>query len=129
MKGLLVLLGFFGLGTLANRWLHVPMPGNLLGMLLLTVCLCLGWVKLETVERTGSFLLKHMMLFFVPIMVGVAQYLDVLKQDPWPVFVSLLAGPLCVMAVSGVVVQRCLDRGKSAAESQNTSMKGRALDA
>jgi holin-like protein len=128
MKGLLVLLAFFGAGTVVSKWLHIPLPGNLLGMLLLTACLCFGWVKMETVERVSSFLLRHMLLFFVPILVGAAQYFPLLLQNPWPILVSLVAGPLCVMSVSGVVTQRYLNR-KKRTEQDRTTTEGEVLDA
>lgn len=110
LRGLLVLLAFYGLGLVGSKWLHIPLPGNLLGMLLLTVCLCAGWVKLQTVEKASSFLIKHMMLFFVPILVGVAQYFQLIRQDPWTILLSLVLGPLLVMLVTGTVVQRYLNR-------------------
>ncbi|MFY0545106.1 CidA/LrgA family protein [Brevibacillus sp. H7] len=125
MKGLLVLLAFFGLGTLGSKWLHIPLPGNLLGMLMLTVCLCAGWIKLETVERASSFLMKHMMLFFVPILVGVAQHLQLIRQDLWPILLSLVLGPILVMLISGTVVQQYVNRQKRKAENQ--SLERRAL--
>jgi holin-like protein len=127
IKGMLILLAFFGAGTLANKWLHVPLPGNLLGMLLLTLGLCTGMVKLDWVESASNLLLRHMMLFFVPILVGVASYLKWIAGDPWPIVLSLVLGPLVVMLVSGRVVQWYLNRHKQKAEHR--PLEGRALDA
>jgi holin-like protein len=125
MKGLLILLAFFGLGTLVNRWLHIPLPGNLLGMLLLTLCLYAGWIRLETVERASAFFIRHMLLFFVPILVGVAQHAHLLVRDPWPIVLSLVVGPALVMLVAGKVVQSYIDRQNRSMEDQ--PLKRRAL--
>jgi holin-like protein len=50
MRGWLVILGFYGCGTALHEWARVPLPGSLIGMLLLTVALGTGWIRLELVE-------------------------------------------------------------------------------
>lgn len=37
VKGIVILLAFYGVGVAASKWLHIPLPGNLVGMLLLTL--------------------------------------------------------------------------------------------
>jgi holin-like protein len=129
MRGLLILLAFFGAGMLLHKWLHIPLPGNLLGMLLLTLCLAAGWVKLEHVEEASSLLLKHMLLFFVPILVGVAQYFDLIEQSVWPVLTALLAGPPLVMLVTGGIVQRYINKRKPKEQAEQNSGERSALHA
>lgn len=128
VQGILILLAFYGVGTLASKWLHIPMPGNLLGMLLLALCLCMGWIRMDWVEQASAFLIRHMMLFFVPIIVGVASYMNWIAKDPWSILTALVLGPLVVMLVSGRVVQWYLNRSKQKAET-SVNQEGRALDA
>src|SRR5690349_17615738 len=70
----LQLLGLWGL-NLAGVWLvgilHVPIPGNLVGMAGLYLLLSLGLIKLTWFDATGSFLIKHLAFFFIPITVGL----------------------------------------------------------
>ena len=49
----------------------LPIPGNLVGMLALFVLLVAGVVKVAWFQLTGSFLIKHLAFFFVPITVGL----------------------------------------------------------
>jgi len=49
----------------------LPIPGNLVGMLTLFVLLVAGVVRVSWFELTGSFLIKHLAFFFVPITVGL----------------------------------------------------------
>ncbi|MED4907549.1 CidA/LrgA family protein [Brevibacillus centrosporus] len=128
VSGILILLAFYGVGTLASKWLHIPMPGNLIGMLLLTLCLCMGWIRMDWVERASAFLVRHMMLFFVPIIVGVASYMSGIAKDPWTILLSLVLGPVIVMLVTGRVVQWYLSRHKRK-EEPSVQHEGRALDA
>jgi|GEM_PF-245282 len=105
MYGFLVIMLFYGLGIALNKWGHVPLPGNLIGLLLLAVCLIMGWIPLERVEKVSAFLLKHLMLFFVPILVGVIPFLPLLAKQPLPTLVALIFGPILVMYLSGNIVK------------------------
>jgi holin-like protein len=59
----------------AGVWLEkrmvLPIPGNLVGMITLYALLALGIVKLAWFETAGSFLIRHLAFFFVPITVGL----------------------------------------------------------
>lgn len=105
MQGVLILLFFYGLGVAGANWLHIPIPGNMLGMLLLAGCLLSGVVKLETVEKAASFFLRHMLLFFIPILVGVTGYLPLLSGQTVPIVLALLTGAPIVMVCTGWLVQ------------------------
>lgn len=128
IRGIVVLLVFYGVGMLASEWLHIPLPGNLLGMLLLTLGLGMGWIRMEWVEQASSFLVRHMMLFFVPIIVGVSSYMGLISEAPWPILLSLFIGPLVVMLVTGRLVQWYMNRQRQKAEP-SVQQEGRALDA
>ncbi len=126
MRGLLIIMAFWGLGVIGNKWLHLPLPGNLLGMLLLTLALSMGWIKLNVVERASSFFLRNMLLFFIPILIGITTQLPLLKSNPWPIVLALLLGPALVMLCTGGIVQAFLGKAKAKAER---SEEGRAFDA
>src|SRR6266446_3726099 len=59
----------------AGVWLvaqtALPIPGNLVGLFLLYGLLVLGVIKLSWLESAGSFLIRHLAFFFVPITVGL----------------------------------------------------------
>ncbi|HZG55146.1 CidA/LrgA family protein [Paenibacillus sp.] len=105
MRGLAVLLGFHLAGTALERLAGVPLPGNVIGLLLLLAALLLGWVKLEWVESTAQFLLKHMMLFFAPIVVGTIAFLPLIRAEWAAIVVSLLLGPLIVVVATALAAK------------------------
>jgi holin-like protein len=129
VKGILILLAFYGAGTLASKWLHIPLPGNLVGMLLLTLGLCMGWIRMDWVEQASALLVRHMMLFFVPIIVGAASYIGLISQDPLPIVLAMVLGPMLVMLVTGRLVQGYLNRQKQEKAEPTVQQEGRALDA
>jgi holin-like protein len=72
--GGLQIFGLWGLNW-AGVWVvektALPIPGNLVGMVALYALLALGIVKLAWFEAAGSFLIRHLAFFFVPITVGL----------------------------------------------------------
>jgi holin-like protein len=94
-------LQIFGLWTLnfAGVWvvekLALPIPGNLVGMVLLYTLLALGIVKLSWFEAAGSFLIRHLAFFFVPITVGL--------MDAGSLFASRGVGIIFTLAASAAI--------------------------
>jgi holin-like protein len=72
--GALQILGLWTL-NFAGVWvvekMALPIPGNVVGMVLLYALLALGFVKVSWFEAAGSFLIRHLAFFFVPITVGL----------------------------------------------------------
>ena len=62
-------LNFAGFWVVQKTALTIP--GNVVGMLTLFVLLVAGVVRVSWFELTGSFLIKHLAFFFVPITVGL----------------------------------------------------------
>jgi putative effector of murein hydrolase LrgA (UPF0299 family) len=91
---LLVIALFDVAGEAASRGLHVPLPGPVVGMLLLLAVLALRPRWAERLARGGELLLRHMALFFVPAGVGVVTELHVLETEWLPVCVALVASTL-----------------------------------
>jgi holin-like protein len=118
MTGISILLGFNLLGLALEKGLHVPIPGNVIGLILFTAALFLRIVKLEWVERSADFLLKHMMLFFAPIIVGTIAFFPLLKQYGLTIVVSLVGSTLIVMLVTGGVVSLIGGRTSGSSEKQ-----------
>lgn len=101
MAGLAWLLFFWLAGEFCAKVLHVPLPGNVIGLILLLICLHLKWVKLKWLEGTSQFLLSHMMLFFAPFIVGTIAFYPILFENWLPVGLAVTIGTLIVLAASG----------------------------
>ncbi|MCC3376750.1 CidA/LrgA family protein [Cohnella sp. REN36] len=106
MKGFAILLLFNLAGLAGHHLLHVPLPGNVLGMLLLLLCLLAGWVKLAWIETAAQFLLKHMLLFFAPTIVGVIAYFTEIGRQWLPIVANLFVSTAVVLALTGWVTGR-----------------------
>jgi holin-like protein len=95
------LLFFWLAGEFFSRVLLVPLPGNVIGLILLLVCLHLRWVRLRWMEETAQFLLSHMMLFFAPFIIGTMAFYPILVENWLPAGLAVTVGTLAVLA-SGI---------------------------
>ena len=109
IAGLLVLLVCQLVGTLVAETTGLPVPGPVLGLVLL-----LGWLQLREPDEDSGLarvcggLLRHLQLLFVPAGVGVVQYLGLLASAAVPIAVGLvvswLVGLLTCAAVATVLL-------------------------
>lgn len=63
-----------GIGNMITEVLHLPLPGTLVGMILLFILLLTGVVKLEWFEQGAAVLIGELLLFFIPSAIGIIQY-------------------------------------------------------
>ena len=100
MFGFLIIVGFQLLGSGLHR-LGVPLPGSVLGLLLFTLALATEVVKLEWVERTATFMVRHMSLLFIPIMAGLPGISVELHRDGFALMASTIISLLAVLLTTG----------------------------
>lgn len=105
MKGIALLLAFQWIGFILHH-MGIPLPSGVIGMILMLTALFLGWVKLSWIEETASFLLKHMMLFFAPYVVGVVVFSDLFLTQWLSLAGSLFIATFAVMLVTGWTVEK-----------------------
>ncbi|AHV99450.1 CidA/LrgA family protein [Paenibacillus sabinae] len=86
-----------------SSWLHLPIPGSIIGMVLLFILLETGVIKLSWVEAGATWLLAELLLFFVPSAIGVMNYSKLLQTDGLSLLAVILAGTFIVMTSSGLL--------------------------
>ncbi|AIQ32821.1 MULTISPECIES: CidA/LrgA family protein [Paenibacillus] len=104
--GLLQVAGLTVFSLLVNTltsFLHIPLPGSIIGMILLFLLLESGVIRLNWVEVGASWLLAELLLFFIPSAIGVMKYSKLLEADGLQVLAVVLVGTFAVMAGSGVL--------------------------
>lgn len=69
--------------------LHLPVPGNVMGMLILFILLITGIVRLEWIKQASAFLIKHLAFFFIPIAVGLMDYGDLFVEHGLSIVLAL----------------------------------------
>ena len=68
---LLLLTAIYYTGNAIAARTGLPVPGNVIGMLLLLALLVSGVVKLSYVREGADLLVRHMLFLFIPVAVGL----------------------------------------------------------
>lgn len=86
--------------------LGLPLPGPVVGMLLLFIGLLVLGRAPANLEKVSSGLLSHLSLLFVPAGVGIMLHLQLVKDELWPILVSLVVSTIITLLVTGWLMQR-----------------------
>lgn len=109
LKQLLIILSALFLGYALLTALHLPIPANVLGFVILFAALCLGVVKLHHVDRVSDAIIKYLAVFFVTPAVGVMQYFDLIGRQFYhiavPLFVSIIIGFFTAAKVTDLFIR------------------------
>lgn len=96
-----ILYMFYAIGVWIQKTLNLFIPGSVIGMILFLALLLSGKYNPRWTEEGAQFLIRHLPLLFLPITVGLIDYLDLFKGSGiWIVFVVLFSTVL-VMVTSG----------------------------
>ncbi len=104
LEALATLLVFQTIGEVLSYLLRLPIPGPVLGMVLLLVCPDGAPRCGRPLRPTSLELLKHLSLLFVPAGVGVMLHAARIGQEWLPIVVSLLVSTALAIAVTALVV-------------------------
>ncbi len=119
---LALILGICYAGELLNTYTGIPIPGNILGMLILLLLLCLKIIKLEQIREVSDFFLKRLSFFFLPPAIGLMLVGDDVKSQ-WPLLLFLcIVITIVTMVTTGWAVQ-LLSKKEKANDSKASTEK------
>jgi holin-like protein len=118
------LLVFQLIGEVLVQALALPLPGPLVGMLLLFAALVLRGELPAAMADTAQALLSHLMLLFIPAVTGVMMYFDRIGREWLPFLAACLLGAAITMAVTAFTLRWMLRlTGITSAASSDTTEK------
>lgn len=120
VKQFLIIVIISFVGEVCNKWIPLPIPASIYGLVILFVALMTGAIKLEQVKETGKFLIEIMPLMFIPAAVGLLDSWKVLKPIWIPVVVITLVTTVLVMVVTGRVTQFMIRQNKKDKKNEVT---------
>lgn len=106
-----VLLAFWSAGDVVVRFTGLPLPGGVIGMLLMLALLSTQAVQPASVGRGAQWLLGNMLLFFVPAVLAVLNHRELLGLLGVKILLIILVGTVLVMGVTALTVEVCIRRG------------------
>ena len=116
----ILLLSIYFAGEILSKFLNLPIPGNIVGMILLFVLLTSNIIKVEKVENLANFFLDHLAFFFIPASVGLMTSFASLKGSIFKIILLCILTTIIVIAVTGITVQFICNRKSVKEDKKNT---------
>jgi holin-like protein len=110
LAGLALLLLCQSAGEAAARLLGAPLPGPVLGLLVLWALLNVQALR-ASAGAAADVLLAHLSLLFVPVGVGVVLHLDLIARHGVRMAVVIVVSTWVGLAVTALALRRLLGRG------------------
>lgn len=106
MTYLLLLLACQLAGECLQRFLHLVLPGPVVGMFLLTLILLIRGGRVPAgLQTTAGVLLANFGLLFVPAGVGVIAHLDLIREQWAPIVVGVVGSSILSVLATAMVMQ------------------------
>lgn len=104
-------LFFFSLlGVTLSTILPFPIPGSVIGMILLFLALHFKLLQIEKVEEVGDWLVHNMAILFVPAGVGLMTNFGLLASIWWQLLLIVLFTTGLMIILVGKCVQYIADK-------------------
>ncbi|WP_442593947.1 CidA/LrgA family protein [Neobacillus sp. D3-1R] len=81
--------------------LNLPIPGNVLGMIILLVLLASGVIKLKWIEEGSNLLIKYLAFFFIPISVGLINFGPLFLKSGFVIAIVLIGSAITGILITG----------------------------
>lgn len=101
LKQLTIILIITFLGEILHKFISLPIPASIYGLVLMLVCLKTKIVKLEQVSGAGNFLVDIMPLMFIPAAVGLITIWKDIVHIVIPIIIITLLTTVLVMVATG----------------------------
>ena len=102
---LLIIFGFSFIGNVISNVFRLPVPGSILGMILLFIALQFKLLEFRHVDEAGSFLINNMTILFLPAGVGIMAKWNLISHF-WAQILLIVVGALVInMLILGKLVE------------------------
>lgn len=108
--GIILLISFAG--ELLHYFIPLPVPASIYGLVIMLVLLISGILKPNAVRETSSFLIEIMPLMFIPAATGIMNSWNIIRPQLIPYILLIVVSLVTVMAVSGLVTQTVIRKGR-----------------
>lgn len=101
---------FNWLGQMIVAVSGLPIPGSIIGFLLLFVSLYTGLIQLSWIEAGTALLISEMLLFFIPSLVGFIEHSWMFGLKGLFILFIILSGTTIMMITTGIISEKMLQK-------------------
>lgn len=105
LNGITLLLVYQLVGEICVRLFNLPVPGPVLGMVMLFLTLMIRGRTPEPLQNASSALLSHLSLLFVPAGVGMMAHFGRIADEWLPIALTLFLSTIITMVATAGIMQ------------------------
>ncbi len=103
-----LILVALAIGIAVQHYLDLPIPGSIIGMLVLFIAMASGLIPAEAVKPTANLFIRYMILMFIPISVGLIEHYELLINNAVSILASTIGGSAIVMIILALMLEKIL---------------------
>lgn len=104
LQSISLILIFQLAGELISRWTGIPVPGPVIGMLLMLAAFFIKDDLIDIVRPTAGALLSNLSLLFVPAGVGIMMHVDRFMSEGLGIALTLVLSSIIAMAAAAAAI-------------------------
>ena len=108
---LIMLITF--IGTEVQKLLHIPLAGSIVGLMIFFLLLQFKIVPESWINVGADFLLKTMVFFFIPSVVGIMDVASNITMNYILFFIVIIIGTCLVALSSGYIAEKMLEKSNT----------------
>ena len=108
---LIMLITF--IGTEVQKLLHIPLAGSIVGLMLFFLLLQFKIVPESWINVGADFLLKTMVFFFIPSVVGIMDVASNITMNYILFFIVIIIDTCLVALSSGYIAEKMLEKSNT----------------
>ena len=102
---LMILFVISLIGEGISSFFHLPIPGSIIGLIILFLALQFKWLRTRHGNMVGNFLLANMTILFLPPAVGIMEKFDVIAPYLLPIVLIVFFAAVINIIIIALVVQ------------------------
>lgn len=100
------------IGTEVQKLLHIPLAGSIVGLILFFLLLQFKIIPESWIDVGANFLLKTMVFFFIPSVVGIMDLASDITLNYVLFFIVIIIGTCVVALSSGFIAEKMVGKDK-----------------
>lgn len=113
MLGQIALLyAIYLIGSWIEQTFMLPIPGSVIGMILLFILLLTRGIKDTWIQDGASWMVNHIVLFIIPATVGVMSYFSLFMGKGFLLILIVLLSTIIVLVTTGLASQWIIHKKK-----------------
>ncbi|MGL5376947.1 MAG: CidA/LrgA family protein [Cetobacterium sp.] len=105
-----IILGITYVSSLLSKVMPIPIPGPVIGILLLFILLYFKIIKVEKIKNATNLMLTNLAFLFLPPGVGLLKSMDILASNGHKLLFVVIISTIITIIVTGWTVQFIIKR-------------------